>query len=67
MLNRPAVPGLSSTFSLPTTTRPSKSVASSSTVGARRRHGPHHSAQKSTSTGLSELMTDWSKLLSVRV
>ena len=33
------------------------SEASSSMTGASLRHGPHQSAQKSTSTGLSDSMT----------
>src|SRR5690606_35017432 len=32
------------------------SAAISSRIGAIMRHGPHHSAQKSTRTGLSELI-----------
>jgi hypothetical protein len=32
---------------------PSYSAATSSTIGAIALHGPHHVAQKSTSTGLS--------------
>ena len=50
IMKRPGTFGFSSTFSLATVARPSNSPASASTVGARRRHGPHHSAQKSTST-----------------
>ena len=46
--------GFSSTFSLPTVTLPAYSVASASTVGPSRLHGPHHSAQKSTSTGAAD-------------
>src|SRR4028119_2178643 len=34
-------------------------------MGATWRHGPHHSAQKSTSTGVSELRTSSAKLASV--
>src|SRR5438067_615497 len=51
----------SSVFSLPTLSRPAKSVAILSMVGARARHGPHHGAQKSTSTGLSLLTTSCSQ------
>ena len=40
----------SSVFSL-TTLSSGRSPAISSTIGATRRHGPHHGAQKSTSTG----------------
>src|SRR5437016_14175822 len=36
-----------------------------STIGAIIRHGPHHVAQKSTSTGLSAFRTAVSKSLSV--
>src|SRR2546430_17321267 len=38
-----------------------------STMGAIMRHGPHHVAQKSTSTGLSDFSTAVSKSLSVTV
>src|SRR4029453_17599639 len=62
---RPGTFGFSSTFSLATVARPSNSDASASTVGARRRQGPHHSAQKSTST--TPLLVSSSKLLSVNV
>src|SRR5271165_1995384 len=34
-------------------------------MGARARHGPHHVAQKSTSTGVSDFKTSWSKFASV--
>src|SRR5262252_8325015 len=34
-------------------------------VGARTRHGPHHSAQKSTKTGTDDWSTSCSKLESV--
>src|SRR6187455_1620353 len=62
---RPGTFGFSSTFSLATVARPSNSDASASTVGDRRRQGPHHSAQKSTST--TPLLVSSSKLLSVNV
>src|SRR6185503_1455324 len=62
---RSGIVGFSSTFNFPTVARPSNSVASASTVGASRRHGPHHSAQKSTST--TPLFFSSSKLLSVNV
>ena len=42
-------------FSLTTFSSPSRSLAISSTTGATIRHGPHHGAQKSTSTGTSRL------------
>jgi len=45
---------LSSTSHLPIATRPSYSAASSSIIGAIVRQGPHHSAQKSTTSGLPE-------------
>src|SRR3954453_14774586 len=41
------------------------SAASSSSTGAAILHGPHHSAQKSTSTGLSLPRTSLAKLESV--
>jgi hypothetical protein len=50
---------------LPTFARPAKSDASASTVGASRRHGPHHSAQKSTSTTPERISS--SKFVSVNV
>src|SRR5262249_35025298 len=55
--NLNAVFGLSSTFSLPMVTRPAYSLASASMVGASRLQGPHHSAQKSTSTNEPGLST----------
>src|SRR5438552_15696262 len=59
--------GFSSTLSLPTVTLPAYSVASASTVGPSRLQGPHHSAQKSTSTGAPDLSTLSSKFPSVNV
>src|SRR5215471_523430 len=59
--------GFSSTFSLPTVTLPAYSVASASTVGPSRLQGPHHSAQKSTSTGAPDFSTLSSKFVSVNV
>src|SRR6202012_1659769 len=59
------MPGLLSTFTLPTTALPLYSLAISSTTGPTIRHGPHHSAQKSTKTGLSDLRTNSSKFASV--
>src|SRR5690625_4406785 len=56
--------GLWSTFTFPIFAFPSYSPASSSTMGPIIRHGPHHSAQKSTRTGWSELSTSAEKLLS---
>ena len=43
------------------------SAASSSMTGESIRQGPHHGAQKSTSTGLSARRTSFSKLLVVMV
>src|SRR4051812_16827602 len=59
--------GFSSTLSLPTVTLPAYSVARASTVGPSRLHGPHHSAQKSTSTGGADFSTLSSKFPSVKV
>jgi len=42
------ISGLWSTFTFPIAALPSYSVASSSTIGPMSLHGPHHSAQKST-------------------
>src|SRR6202035_2349900 len=56
---------LRSTSILPTVILPSYSWASSSTIGAMARHGPHHAAQKSINTGLSDFNTSESKLASV--
>src|ERR1039457_1116707 len=56
---------LRSTSILPTLTLPSYSPASSSTIGAIARQGPHQAAQKSTSTGLSDFNTSESKFASV--
>ena len=61
---REAVWGFSSMSSL-TIRRSLRSDAISSSTGATTRQGPHHGAQKSTSTGLSDSMTSASKLLSV--
>src|ERR671926_1927073 len=60
-----AVAGLSSTLSLTTSTLPACSAAMSSRIGDSMRHGPHHSAQKSTMTGLPAFRTSASKLASV--
>src|ERR1700743_181059 len=59
------IPGLLSTFTLPTIALPLYSFAISSTAGPTIRHRPHHSAQKSTKTGLSDLRTNSSKFASV--
>ena len=55
---------LSSMLSL-TTRRSSRSAAISSSTGATTRHGAHHGAQKSTSTGVSDSRTSAWKLLSL--
>src|SRR3990172_9425675 len=57
--------GFSSTFSLAILTLPSSSVAISSRAGAIIRQGPHHSAQKSTTTGSAEPSTSLSNEASV--
>ena len=54
---RRAVSGLSSTLSLATVSLPRCSSAISASVGATILHGPHHSAQKSTRTGVSDPLT----------
>src|SRR6185436_1389886 len=54
-----------STSILATLTRPLYSSASASTVGAICLQGPHHTAQKSTSVGTSDLRTSVSKFWSV--
>src|ERR1700727_1329604 len=56
---------LESTSILPTLILSLYCSASSATMGAMGRHGPHHVAQKSTSTGLSDFKTSWSKFASV--
>src|SRR5437016_1591796 len=61
--NRPAVIGLASTSSFAIRTL-SFSVAISSRTGPTMRQGPHQVAQKSTSTGVSDLSTSCSKLWS---
>jgi hypothetical protein len=52
---------------LATVTFPAYSLASASTVGPSRLHGPHHSAQKSTMTGGADFSTLSSKFPSVKV
>src|SRR5215470_18250945 len=54
-------PGLSSTLTRMILSLPAYSEASSSTIGCIRLQGPHHTAQKSTSTGRSELSTSFWK------
>src|SRR4051794_24098983 len=50
--NACAMRGLASVSSLARTTWPSRSAAACSRIGPSARHGPHHSAQKSTTTGV---------------
>src|SRR6185312_3064024 len=57
--------GLLSTSTLPITALPSYSLESSSTKGPTIRQGPHHSAQKSSITGLSDFRTNSWKFESV--
>ena len=64
---RLAVCGFSSTLSFATRAWPPSSAASSSSVGASVRHGPHHGAQASTSTGSGERSTSAAKVASVTV
>src|SRR5664279_4484320 len=52
-------------FSLTILTLPACSVAISSSTGATMRQGPHHSAQKSTNTGVSLAKTSVAKVSSV--
>ncbi len=58
-------PGLASTSTLTTSTAPSYLAASFSISGATILHGPHQAAQKSTTTGRSDLSTSSSKFASV--
>src|SRR5688572_21860471 len=62
---RPAVIGLASTSSFTTRILSPCSLATSSRTGPTIRHGPHHVAQKSTRTGVSDFRTSCSKLWSV--
>ena len=58
------VAGFSSIFSFATTNLPAYSLATSSKIGAIALQGPHHSAQKSTRTGVLLLILSLSyKLL----
>src|SRR5262244_1052092 len=59
-----AVCGFSSTLSLTIFTLPLSVPAISSSAGAIIRHGPHHSAQKSTTTGPVAFNTSDSKVVS---
>src|SRR5271169_1473958 len=60
-----AMPGFSSTLSLTILTLPLSELEISSSAGAIMRHGPHHSAQKSTTTGPLALRTSVSNVASV--
>src|ERR1700733_11797376 len=62
-----AISGASSVLTLATLTLPWKSLAILSMVGANCRQGPHHTAQKSTSTGMVLLTTSCSQLSLVRL
>jgi hypothetical protein len=53
--------GTSSVFTFATRSRPAVSLATLRTSGATILHGPHHGAQKSTSTGTAEWLTNASK------
>src|SRR5699024_7214835 len=59
--------GLESASILTTLTRPSYSLESWSSIGAICLHGPHHVAQMSTTTGMSESMTSVVNVASVTV
>src|SRR5271166_58385 len=65
MPNLAAVLGFSSTLSLTILTLPLSDLEISSKAGAIMRQGPHHSAQKSTTTGSLALSTSLSKVASV--
>src|SRR6185437_10527760 len=65
MPNFGGVCGFSSMLSLAILRRSSYSPAISSRIGAIILQGPHHSAQKSRSTGLSDLRTSWAKVESL--
>src|ERR671914_1065491 len=60
-----AISWFSSTFSLVTLTLPAIIFPTCSTAGPTILHGPHHSAQKSTNTGTSDLSTSSSHSLVV--
>ena len=48
-----AMSGFSSVSIFASTTLPSRALAAFSSAGPSWRHGPHHGAQKSTTTGTS--------------
>src|SRR3954469_24017088 len=56
--------GFSSTLSFTILTFSPSEPAISSSAGAIMRHGPHHSAQKSTTTGLADFRTSASNVAS---
>ena len=62
MPNRVSIAGLASTSIFAILSLPSCSLAISSSTGATIRQGPHHSAQKSTSTGSLDLSTSASNV-----
>ncbi len=64
---RSDVAGFSSTFNLPTSSRPAISLASWSTTGAIIWQGPHQGAHISSNTGNGELAISAEKLASVMV
>src|SRR4029078_5381149 len=65
MPNLGGVWGFSSMLSFATLMRSLYSLAISSRIGAIILQGPHHSAQKSRSTGFSDLSTSWENVASV--
>jgi hypothetical protein len=66
-LKRAAVAGFSSIFSFPTRRRPANCEPNWSTTGPIMRHGPHHGAHRSRSTGMSDRSTSLEKFASVIV
>src|SRR4029077_5535085 len=64
MPNLAAVLGFSSTLSLTILTLPLSDLEISSSAGAIMRQGPHHSAQKSTTTGPEAFSTSDSNVVS---
>src|SRR2546428_1693803 len=66
-LKRVAVAGFSSTLSFANRTRPAICAASSSRTGATMRHGPHHGAHISSTTGSGERSTSAENVASVTV
>src|SRR5262245_49541469 len=65
MLNARCRAGFASMSTFTTSTEPSYFSASRASSGATMRHGPHHSAQKSTTTGRSAFSTISSNVASV--